>query len=172
MDRQEEFLKLLFGCELDIRAFIGSVVRSPHDRDDLYQEVALTLWKEFARYDRARPFGAWARGIAANKLMQRFDKTKRAPVVLSPEAIQAVANAFDRSDALASNKALALEKCLDQLPEKSRHLLALRYEQSLKVEEIAEQLQATLDAVYQTLSRLRMRLQECVNRRISAQGTA
>ena len=145
MDRQEEYLKLLFGCELEIRAFIGSIVRGSHDCDDLFQEVALTLWKEFPRYDRSRSFGAWARGIASVKLMQRWDQVKRSPVVLSPEAIQAVASAFDRSEALASRKAEALEHCLDQLPEKSRQLLALRYERSLKIEQIAQELKPSIN---------------------------
>jgi RNA polymerase sigma-70 factor (ECF subfamily) len=170
MDLQEEYLKLLFGCELEIRAFIGSLVRGSHDCDDLFQEVALTLWKEFSRYDRSRSFGAWARGITAVKLMQRWDKVKRLPVVLSPEAIQAVASAFDRSESFASGQSEALEHCLDQLPEKSRHLLELRYERSLKIEQIAQELQATLDAIYQSLSRIRTRLQDCVNRRLSAGG--
>ncbi|MSR59504.1 MAG: sigma-70 family RNA polymerase sigma factor [Planctomycetaceae bacterium] len=170
MDLQEEYLKLLFGCELELRAFIGSIVRGSHDCDDLFQEIALTLWKEFARYDRSRPFGAWARGIAAVKLMQRWDQSKRLPVVLSPEAIQSVCNAFDQSEVPASRRAEALEHCLDQLPEKSRRLLALRYERSLTIEQIAQELQATLDAVYQSLSRLRARLQDCINRRLSAPG--
>jgi len=172
MDRQEEYLRLLLACELEIRAFIGSIVRGPHDCDDIFQDVALTLWKEFSRYDRSRPFGAWARGIASVKLMQRWDQSKRLPVVLSPQAIQAVASAFDRSEASASRKADALEDCLDQLPEKSRQLLALRYERSLKIEQIAKELQATLEAIYQTLSRLRARLHDCIERRLSAQGAS
>jgi RNA polymerase sigma-70 factor, ECF subfamily len=171
MDRQAEYLKLLFGCELEIRAFIGSVVRDPHESDDLFQEVALTLWKEFSRYDRSRSFGAWARGIASVKLMQRRDQTRRLPVVLSPEVIQAISAAFDRSEALASGKAEALERCLEHLPEKSRRLLTMRYERSLKAEQIAEALQATVDSVYQSLSRLRASLQDCINRRLSAEGT-
>ncbi|MGQ0633481.1 MAG: sigma-70 family RNA polymerase sigma factor [Planctomycetaceae bacterium] len=169
MDRQEEYLKLLFGTDLELRAFIGSIVRTPHDCDDLFQDVALTLWKEFSRYDRGRSFGAWARGIAAMKLMQRFDRTKRSPVVLSPETIEAVARAFDNSES-PSNRAEALERCLDELPEKSRRLLALRYERSLKIDQIARELQTSLDAVYQSLSRLRTKLHDCVNRRLSVQG--
>lgn len=168
MDRQEEYLKLLLASELEIRAFLGSIMRGAHDRDDLFQEVALTLWKEFDRYDRNRSFAAWARGIASMKLMQRFDRIKRTPVVLSPEVIQSVAAAFDQSEPTASNQAVALEHCLESLPEKSRHLLALRYERSLKVELIARELQMTLDAVYQSLSRLRTRLQDCVGRRLAA----
>lgn len=172
MDRQEEYLKLLFGCELEIRAFIGSVVPDSHDADDIFQDVALTLWKEFTRYDRSRSFGAWARGIAAVKLMQRWDRTKRGAVVLSPEVIQAVSRAFDRAESPASRQADALAQCLDQLPEKSRQLLSLRYERSLTIDQIARELQATVDAVYQTLSRLRSRLQDCVKRRLSSPETA
>jgi RNA polymerase sigma-70 factor (ECF subfamily) len=170
MDPHEEYLKLLFGCELEIRAFIGSIVRGSQDCDDLFQEIALTLWKEFSRYDRGRPFGAWARGVAAFKLRQRWDQTRRRPVVLSPEAIEAVSRAFDRSEARCGGRAEALEECLDQLPEKSRQLLAMRYERALNVEQIARELKATADAVYQTLSRLRLKLQECVTRRLLSQG--
>src|SRR5690242_10052318 len=108
MDQEQEFLKLLLKCELDIRAFIGSIVRDAHGCDDLFQDVALTLWKEFARYDRTRPFGAWARGIATIKLLQRSDQNKRWPVLLSPAAIDAVSRAFDRTEALADRKAEAL----------------------------------------------------------------
>jgi RNA polymerase sigma-70 factor (ECF subfamily) len=172
MDRQEDFLKLLFGCELEVRAFIGSIVRGPQDCDDLFQEVALTLWKEFDRYDRTKPFGAWARGIAAVKLRQRWDQTKRQPVVLSPEAIDAVSRAFDRVEAPVSRQAVALEHCLDQLPGKSRQLLALRYERSLTIEQISQEIQATVDAVYQSLSRLRARLQDCIKRRLSSPEAA
>lgn len=165
---QEEYLKLLLGCELELRAFIGSIVRGTHDCDDLFQEIALTLWKEFGRYDRSRSFGAWARGVAAVKLMQRWDQVKRQPVVLSPEAIGAVCRAFDRSEELQSRHSEALEHCLAQLPEKSRRLLALRYERAVPIEQIAGELQATLDSVYQALSRLKTRLQDCINRRLSA----
>jgi RNA polymerase sigma-70 factor (ECF subfamily) len=110
--------------------------------------------------------------VAAVKLMQRWDQTKKQPVLLSREAIEAVSSAFDRSEAAASRKADALEHCLDKLPEKSRRLLTLRYERSLKIGEIAQELQATLDAVYQSLSRLRVRLQECAERWLAEQGVA
>src|SRR6186997_1869701 len=77
MDRHEEFLRLFLKHQSDIRAFIGSLIRDRHTREDVCQEVALVLWQEFHRYDRARSFGAWARGIAARKIMQRWEKTSR-----------------------------------------------------------------------------------------------
>src|SRR5690606_7013505 len=134
--------------------FIGSVVRDPHGCEDVFQDVALTLWKEYDRYDPSRPFGAWARGIAAKKLLQRWNRQGRLPISLSPEAIQAVAAAFDRTEPVAPDRAEALQQCLKTLPEKSRRLLAMRYEEARKLPQIAEELQATLDALYQALSRI------------------
>ena len=31
--------------------------------DDLFQETVLVAWRRLPDYDRARPFGAWLRGI-------------------------------------------------------------------------------------------------------------
>jgi RNA polymerase sigma-70 factor (ECF subfamily) len=169
MDPQTEFLTLFLKHQVAVRAFIGSLVRDRHARDDLFQEVALTLWHEFSRYDRSRPFGAWARGIAANKVLQRWHKDNRLPVPFAPEAIGALLDAYDRTEQTESSKAEALEHCLEELPEKSKQLLALRYERSLKLAEIAERLQTTMDAVHKALSRIRDRLQQCVERRLAAQ---
>jgi RNA polymerase sigma-70 factor (ECF subfamily) len=171
MGPPNEFLPLFLEHQVSLRAFIGSLLRDRHAREDVFQEVALVLWDEFDRYDRSRPFGAWARGIAAKKVMQRWDKDTRQPVPFAPEAIQALLDAYDRAERTQPPEALeaeALERCLEQLPERSRRLLALRYERSLKLGEIAAQLRSTFDAVHKALSRIRARLQECVRQRLAA----
>jgi RNA polymerase sigma-70 factor (ECF subfamily) len=168
MDGQEQFLRLFLQCQGDLRAFIGSLIRDPHLREDVFQEVALVLWREFVRYDPARPFGAWARGIAANKVMQRWESDGRLPLPFSPAAIQAICDVYDQVEAAApSPRAEALEHCLEKLPEKSRRLLALRYEKSLKLGQIAERVHASLDAVHKALTRIRARLLECIERRLA-----
>lgn len=167
MDCQEEFLTLFLRHQGEIRAFVGSVVRDRTAREDIQQEIALTLWREFARFDASRSFGAWARGIAAKKIMQRWDQSKRWPVQLSPAAVAAVVAGFDRGEEISTPQAEALEHCLRALPEKSRRLLTLRYEQALKPDQIAEQVYSTVDAVYKSLARIRDRLLECIQRRLA-----
>jgi RNA polymerase sigma-70 factor, ECF subfamily len=170
VDRRDEFLRMFLAHQAAVRAFLGSVVRDRHACEDIFQEVALILWREFDRYDPTRSFGAWARGIAAKKVLQRWDKASRSPLLFAPEAIEAVLDVYDRTEAAALPQADALQGCLERLPDKSRQLLALRYERSLKLGEIARSLDSTLDAVHKALSRIRLRLQECVERRLSAAG--
>lgn len=163
----EQFLISLLTHESDLKAFIGSLVLDPHVRDDVFQEVALTLWDRKDDFNPAFSFGAWARGIAAKKILKHRERDARFPLLLSPATIQAIAEAYDRNEATARPAAEALRHCLERLPEKSRQLLQLRYEKNLKVEQIAGQTASTLDAIYQALSRLRARLEECIRQRLA-----
>lgn len=168
MTEHEVFLTQFLRCEADLRAFIGAMVRDVHAREDVFQEVALTLWRHFSRYDSSRPFGAWARGVAANKLLERYRGDRRLPMVLSPAAILKLAEAADRRESHPAPGFEALEHCLGKLPEKSRHLLTLRYSRAQPLAAIAAEFRATQAAVYQALSRLRRRLQVCMQRFLAA----
>lgn len=168
MSQHEDFLTQFLRCEADLRALVGAVVRDVHVREDVFQEVAMTLWQQFSRYDPARPFGAWARGVAAKKLLERFSRDHRSPLVFSPEAIRKLAEAAERSESRPGPGFEALEHCLGKLPAKSRHLLSLRYSQTQPLPVIAAEVRATQTAVYQALSRLRRRLRDCMERYLAA----
>ncbi len=165
MGTHEDFLKLFLKHQDGVRAFLGSVVRDRAAADDLFQEVSLALFESFAHYDPARPFGAWARGIAVKKVLQGREKSRRIPLAFSPQAIEAVLGAYDRTEPTGPDPA-DLRDCVSKLPPRSQNLLALRYERSLKLGEIAKEVGGTLDAVHKTLSRIREALQECLQRRI------
>jgi RNA polymerase sigma-70 factor (ECF subfamily) len=170
MAPEEQFLRLFLQHQSDVRAFIGSLVRDPHARDDLFQEVALICWRDFDGYDPGRSFGAWARGIAANKVKQWWERSRRAPRAFSPHTVAAILEAFDRTESEAPAKLDALRACVDELPAKARRLLADRYQLLLKPGEIAKRLKTTRDAVYKALARTRIRLRECIRRRLAWQG--
>ncbi len=169
-DRQAEFLKHFLTHQDDIRAVIGSLVRDRTACDDVFQETALVLWRRFEQYDPARSFGAWARGIAVHKAFHHFDRTRRAPAPLDPGVIERVLEVYDRTEDDGEALRAALQTCLRKLPERSRHLLELRYGQALKLREMAVQLGRKLDAVHKAVSRLRDRLRACIEREMIASG--
>ena len=168
MDRHEEFLKRFLATQGDLKAFLASVVRDRAAVEDLFQETSLVLWQKYPDYDPARPFGAWARGIAANKILQDREKARRLPLAFSPAAIRGILEAFERARPDRPD-AGPLRDCVGRLPERSRRLLALRYDDALKLGEIARRVGSTLDAVHKTLSRIREALEACLKRKAAAE---
>jgi RNA polymerase sigma-70 factor (ECF subfamily) len=184
-DRHEAFLRLFLTHQGDIRAFVGSMLRASAARDDVVQETALVLWRKFDSFDASRSFGAWARGIAANLVRQRLEREGRQAQLLPPEVLPAIVAAYDRTEYAAANGAGhaaigadsplesrrdALELCLKELPDKSRALLAMRYEEGLSSAKAADRIGSTVDAVHKALSRIRLKLEACIERRLRLAG--
>jgi len=167
-DRDNKFVVLFLREQNDLRAFIGSMVLDRHAVEDVYQDCAMTLWKQFGQYDEARSFGAWTRGVALNLIRQRLHQDRRFPVTFSPETIRAVLDAYDRTVSTAAPRNEALAECLKELPDHSRQLLVQRYETDCKPTEIAQATGRTVNAIYQALSRIRAILEQCIRRRIDA----
>ena len=166
MATHADFLKLILAHQDDLRAFLASLVRNAHDRDDVFQETVLTLWDKFDEYDRARSFGAWARGVAVNKVLQYRSRSGSMPTPFSPQVIASIVDAFERQAAMGSDAIDALEKCMEPLPAESRRLLALRYVDWCPVATIAAEVGSTPAAMSKTLARLRARLYDCVQRQL------
>jgi RNA polymerase sigma-70 factor (ECF subfamily) len=84
------------------------------------------------------------------------------------ETLEALAHGFDADEAEASwqDREKALHRCVEQLPERSARMIRERYHQNHSIERMAEEESLSTDAVYQTLSRLRRQLRECVQRRL------
>ena len=172
MDPNEDFLRLFLANEGELQAFIRSLIRDPHICDDVFQEVALTCWRNFSRYEKDRPFAPCARGIAAQKILQLWDRSGRQPVAFSPQTMEAILAAFDRTEKDASQRLDALRECVKHLDEKSRQLLSYRYRESMKPDKIATLLNRTREAVYKALARIRTKLEDCIRRRLDSQRRA
>lgn len=162
------FLPHFLAVQSDLRAFIGAAVRDPATREDIFQEVAMILWKKFERYDPAKPFGAWARGIASRKILEDHRMKGRLPESCTPEALEMLSAGFmvDEAESPWEARETALNHCLDTLPERSSRFMRDRYHLGQPVESMAAEAGLSVDALYQILSRLRRQLRDCVQRRL------
>ncbi|MCB1098654.1 MAG: sigma-70 family RNA polymerase sigma factor [Verrucomicrobiales bacterium] len=165
-DKTKRFLTDFLSCQTDLRGYIGALVWDEGLREDIFQEVSLALWESYDRFDASRSFGAWARGVATKKILGHRRNSGRIPLIMDPEAIEAVMNAFDRTERGSTDREDALKHCLKRLPDRLRSLLTLRYGEGLRCEEIARRSRMTLDATYQALSRCRAQLEKCVTQRL------
>jgi RNA polymerase sigma-70 factor (ECF subfamily) len=164
---QTDFLAEFLKIERDLRAMIAAMVPDASFRDDVFQETSIVIWKKFQQYDPEKPFKAWARGIASFEVLKYRSKLSKMPLAFSEEALIAIVDAYSESEEFEAPKVEALKNCIAQLPEKSNAIIKYHYENKLKAEEIASLLKLSLDNIYQTLSRVRKKLKQCVQLRLS-----
>lgn len=154
-----------------VMAFINSMVPNPADAEDVLQQTAYDIATNFDDYDQARPFVAWAIGIAKYKVLAYRRDRGRDRAVLTGEAIEQIAEAYaDQSEELNEN-ARVLNDCLAKLSAKARSLIELRYTQDLKPAAIAERIGSTANTVSNALSRTREALRGCIERARRWEGT-
>jgi RNA polymerase sigma-70 factor (ECF subfamily) len=145
----------------------------PHRAEDLVQDVFAAALQNADRFDPARSFGAWLRGIARNVLLGAYKRSKRAALSLDAAALDRLDGAAARAetaDAAAGyrdRRQTALRGCLDEVPEKNRRILALKYTDGRKSKEIADRTGMNAGAVDMLLSRLRRALQQCMDRKLA-----
>lgn len=164
----EAFLRLLTQHDRWLAAYVYSLVARAADADDILQEVKVTMWKHFAKFEVGSNFRAWARKIATNQILNyRRAEQRRPNSELEQAFIEAVAAEIDRRADALDHRADALRQCLHKLPEAHRKIVVWRYYEDCGIEEIAAKSERTVEAVYRLLSRIRTVLNDCVSRQLS-----
>jgi RNA polymerase sigma-70 factor (ECF subfamily) len=153
-----------------VSAFVTSVVRDFRDRDDVLQDIAVAVVESFNSYDSARPFTAWAMGVARNQVGLYLRRRRRDRLVFDDETVGQLATAFAEVGPDQSNKLDFLHDCLQSLEGRARRLLELRYGNDFKPAAIAEQLSMTANTVAKALQRLRDQLRTCIERKTVVEG--
>jgi RNA polymerase sigma-70 factor (ECF subfamily) len=122
------------------------LVRDSASADDLFQQTWLHVVRQLHRYDSTRSFDTWLFAIAHNAAM---DLLRRRPTESLEDyefAIPAgTADAF--SSVLARERAAILAAAMAELPALYREALTLRFEEGMKLEEIAEVTHTPLSTV-------------------------
>jgi len=126
----------------DVRGFVQSIVRDPHDAEDITQNVFAKLMRAIRKYEqREVPFAAWILRVARNAALDHLRAKRLVPVEevrTSDEGYEQIG--FERSQSLRS--------ALESLPEEQREVLALRHIAGLSPSEIAERLHKSEGSVH------------------------
>jgi RNA polymerase sigma-70 factor (ECF subfamily) len=167
---RESMARHWLSAETSIRAYVAAAIRAPADREDVVQQVALTVARRFEEYDEQRPFLAWALWLAKSRIIDFYRAQGRQKEILSDEILDQIAERFVDRQTETSPKMRALEICLEKLPKRSRSLIQLRYHDGFPIEKIAQSVRSTPGAVRVTLHRIRNMLAECVKQRLLSES--
>ena len=158
---------------LRLFAFIYGFVRNAPDAEDLFQEVWVRFSDAVSRGLAIQDPAKWCRGTAHNLILHHWRDQRNDKVVVDQELMEVVEQAFAEQETnqdywLARQQALS--ECVQSLPERSKHLLRLKYERGLSAQGVADELMQSVAAVLMALSRLRRALRECAHRKLKLLG--
>ena len=171
-NRSDEFLSLLAKHESQIFGFLFALVCHRQDAEDLMQQTTLTMWREFERFQSGTSFTAWACTIARNSARNYF-RTQSRKKVFSEAMIDLLAQTQEMQDIeVRMARRTALQDCLQKLSEKDRSLISTCYESGSSITTVAERIGRPVAGVYNSLSRIRRALYDCINKTLSSEGYA
>jgi len=151
-----------------VARFVSSFLHDRGEADDALQEVALVIVERFEDWDPKRPFVGWALGIARRVVMTHLRLKYRDRQIQFSDAVDQVAESFERLEPQAELMKDSLADCLRQVRGHSRQVLSLRYTEGLELTQIAERLTMTASNVGVLLYRARVTLRKCIDGRLKA----
>ncbi len=155
-----------------LMAFIFGLLREAQTSEDVFQEVWLKLHAELEKGAVIQNPPASCRTVARNLILLSWRTKQHSKVRVDStlvEFLDCVEQAFaedDAADDSGQDRRQALGECLRALPEKSRQILVLKYEQGLPLKDIAAKAGQSCDAVIKALVRLRQALAVCVEKKL------
>ena len=140
--------------------YLYRLVRDASLAEDLFQQTWLQAVRHIDRYDARRSFDTWLFAIAHNAAMDLLRRRRGDPLDEPTPDPQTASDGL--SAAISSERTEILATQLTALPAAYREALTLRFEEGLKLEEIAEVTGAPLSTVKSRVQRgldiLRQRL--------------
>ncbi len=138
-------------------------LRNPQEAEDVAQDAFVRAWQALPRFRGQSRFQTWLYRIVVNLCFTRLPRLKRELAALSEEEAFALpAESF--SDPAAGiereEERRFLFQQIEALPESSRLLVTLRFQQEFSYEEIASIVNLPLGTVKVGIFRARQRLRE------------
>ena len=103
--------------------------------------------------------------------MKYYRTRSRDRLVLSELALTQLGDAMERVEHEAEDRRAALRICIERVEGRRRRVLEMRYGESAKVGEIAQQLGMSSDGVSVMLHRIRTLLYECIQKQLAQART-
>jgi RNA polymerase sigma-70 factor (ECF subfamily) len=151
--------------------YLLRLVADPATAEDLFQQTWVRVMQTLRSYDSRRNFDAWLFAVAHNLAIDHLRKSR-------PESLDEMQpSGHARADGLAATgpdaleclleweRAEAVAAALHRLPAIHREVLTLRFEEDLKLEQVAEIVQIPLSTVKSRLRRALDGLRNSLDRR-------
>lgn len=165
-----EFVQLFTRAQRPVFLYILSLLPRPVEAEEILQETNMVIWTKASQFQPGTNFRAWACQIAYFEVMKYRSRKHRDKLHFNPDLLELVAAESLQESELLDRRRQALAECLAKLREQDRVLIQTRYSPDGEGPEIADKLGRPINSIYQSLSRIRKSLLECISRRLAAEA--
>jgi RNA polymerase sigma-70 factor (ECF subfamily) len=166
---EDNTTRLLVSHRRALYAYIRAIVCNHATAEDVFQEVSVVVVRRWQEAGGHGDFWKLAREVARRQCLAALRRSKNAPLLLSSEALDALDVGFEALAESSDERAQALERCLEELPDRWREIIRFRYFDKLAVTEIAARLSTSANTISVTLHRIREKLADCVAASLGAE---
>ena len=164
------FLSLLMANQRRINSYILSVVPNFSDADDIMQETASVMWKKFDGFEAGTNFAAWGLKIAHYCILNYRKKKGKDRLVFSENLFQQISEVAKEKHDETDDRIKHLRHCIEKLKPGDQRLLKARYELNYNANNLAVQLDRSIQYVYKHLARIHHSLNLCIKRAFREEG--
>jgi len=159
------FEELFRASEHDVKRWILCIVRDESVAEDGVVEAFWRCYRNRARFDPSRSFGAWMRRIATRVALDLLKAARRHRSTQIEELDTApIKDSGSEGEAVRSAQAEAIRRAFDALPSKLRVVATLALIEERTHEEISAALGVPIGTVKSRLFRARRKLREELDR--------
>lgn len=164
---QQQFVELLLRHRRHVTTYIATLLCSPPDVEDVFQEASVVMWQKFGSFEQGTNFAAWACRIAHLKVLEYRRRARRAPIALSDELLDSLAAAFDDQAADIQRQHEKLTECVAALAPSQQRLLQIRFAEKSSLASTARNLGRAINTVRRQLTGVYATLMNCVAKKLS-----
>jgi len=135
--------------------------------DEVVQQTFIRAYEQLRDFQTDKDFGVWLRSICRFMILAELKRATRdrqnKDNYQGHLKVRLLGEALERGESMADEDVLRrLKGCLGRLQQTARSLVTLRYQELLKVDEIAARLGQSATWVATTLFRVRETLRKCI----------
>ena len=153
-----------------IQSYAFAIVRDYHLAEDIFQEVALIVAKQWETVPAEQHLISWLKETTRRKSLEMLRKHRKPFVTLPEEAIEAIGEEFVREEGEEGHRERQetlherMDECLEKLPEPARTIFRMRFGETLprSCADIAAAVGRSVQAIYASIKRTRLALTKCV----------
>ncbi|HYF51450.1 MAG TPA: sigma factor [Planctomycetota bacterium] len=169
-EQRDQMLREYLRQENALASFLFTLCEDWYVVEEALQETAVFVCDRWNEFEPGTDSGAWLRTVARMRCREVLRRLKRGSAEQIEERLQRAGlipdAEWNSAPVVEARHGAALQLCLQALPLAQRELVERHYSREESADRLARNLSKSVDAIYMTLSRIRKRLRECVERRL------